>query len=163
MLKIKSNEHLITFEATNINKPTIFHKQIREEAFVAFEGKVCQVDPHHLGMTSCPATGMPTAWTFDGLQRDFLRRGNDIYIYVCVCMYIYIIYIHTCACKRTHTLHYTTLQYNTFHCIALHCVAFRSIPLHYTTFMHSDRQTVKQSNSRPASEPASQPGRQTER
>ena len=52
MLKIKSNEHLITFEATNIEKSIIFHKQIREEAFVAFEGKVCQVDPHHLAMTS---------------------------------------------------------------------------------------------------------------
>ena len=71
MLKIKSNEHLITFDATNIDKPTIFHKQIRDEAFVAFEGKVCQVDPHHLGMTSCQATGKPTAWTFDGLQRDY--------------------------------------------------------------------------------------------
>ena len=155
MLKIKSNEHLITFEATNINKPTIFHKQIREEAFVAFEGKVCQVDPHHLGMTSCPATGMPTAWTFDGLQRDFLRRGNDIYICVCVCIYILYIYIHVRASAHIHCI---TLHCSTLHSIALHCVAFRSIPLHYTTFMHSDRQT----NSRPASEPARQANRKIE-
>jgi hypothetical protein len=128
---------------------------------VAFEGKVCQVDPHHLGMTSCPATGMPTAWTFDGLQRDFLRRGNDIYICVCVC--IYILYIYTYMCVQAHTyiaLHYIAVQYIPLHCIALRCFPFHSLTLHY---IHAFRQTDRQSNSRPASEPASQPGRQTER